>query len=215
MKFKLSWKQHLGIGLLAAGALLALGSLLPTQPVIVKPAHAAQAYMCQGDVSGASTGARQIGGVNSQVPSQTLYTLNSNACALIQQADIGYFAALGFSPGTSQGPPIIVTTGVLTGTTDFVVGVLPAGAYIQSITVVNATANAVTGGISVGSTANGTDIVATITCGANCVSNSPGTNTLVKSVFTATGGAATTIHAAAVTAWASANVTFTVLYAFF
>ena len=160
MKFKLSWKQHLGIGLLAAGALLALGSLLPTQPVIVKPAHAAQAYMCQGDVSGASTGARQIGGVNSQVPSQTLYTLNSNACALIQQADIGYFAALGFSPGTSQGPPIIVTTGVLTGTTDFVVGVLPAGAYIQSITVVNSTANAVT-------------------------------------------------------AWASANVTFTVLYAFF
>jgi hypothetical protein len=176
------------------------------------PAKAANVYMCSADVAGGVQGPRTIGGTLSQVPSGAIYVLNGQGCALIAQADVGWFASQGYTQQSSQ-QSILYTTGVQTGTTDIVIGSLPANAYIVGIFAANTTANAVTGGISIGSTANGTDIVATITCAANCVSNSPGTNTLVKSVFSTT--AATSLHAAAVTAWNSANVTFTVVYAYF
>lgn len=191
--------------LVAAAALVALWTA---------PLQAAQVFMCQGDVSGASTGARTIGGTNSAVPSQTLYSLNSAGCALIQLADIGYFQSQGYTQNSSE-QSIVFQTGVQTGTTDLVVGALPAGAYLKSVLVNNLTANAVTGNISVGSTANGTDIVASLVCAANCVASAPGTTALAKSVFTATGGAATTIHAAAITSWNSANVNITVVYGYF
>jgi hypothetical protein len=200
--------KKLSIGLLLAGAVLTIGSLLPTKPVIIKDAKAATAIMCQGDVSGASTGSRTVGGTGSQVPSQTLYVLNGAGCASIQQADVGYFLSQGYT-SISGLQPIIFTTGVATGTTDFVIGNLPANAYIASIIMANATANAVTGGVSIGSTANGTDIVAATTCAANCVANS----TLVKTAFSTT--AQTALHAAAVTAWNSANVTITVNFGAF
>jgi hypothetical protein len=173
-----------------------------------QPAQAATALMCQGDVSGATTGTRTIGGTGSAVPSGTLYTLNGQGCALVAQADIGYFQSQGFTQAASQNS-ILYTSGVQTGTTDLVIGNLPANAYVQQIIIVNATANAVTGGVSIGSTANGTDIVAAAACAANCVANA----TIVKAAFSTT--AATALHAAAVTAWNSANVTITVVYGFF
>ena len=206
MKFKLSWKQHLGIGLLAAGALLALGAL--------KPAHAAQAYMCQGDVSGASTGARTIGGLNSAVPSQTLYTLNPSGCALIAQGDIGYFLSQGYVQGSSF-QSVIFSTGVWTGTTDFMIATIPAGAYIRDIIIVNTTANAVTGNISIGTTANGTDVVASQACAANCQVVMTDALTLKRSFPATQPSAAQPIHAAPITAGNNANVTFTIVYGYF
>jgi hypothetical protein len=210
MKFDL---KNFSIGLIAAATLAIVGSV--PHSGLVKPAHAAQAVMCQGDVSGASTGARTIGGVGSQVPSQSIYTLNPSGCVNVLQADVGYFQSQGYTPGSPFGQPIIFTTGVWTGTTDFLIGNLPAGAVITNVMATNSTANAVTGNISVGSTANGTDIVASLACGANCVSSAPGTTAIAKAVFAGTGGAATPLHVAPITAGNNANVTFTVLYAFF
>lgn len=176
------------------------------------PAFAANVYMCQGDVSGAATGSRTIGGTNSQVPSGAIYVLNGGGCALIAQADVGYFQSQGYAQNSSE-QTILYTTGVVTLTADVVIGTLPAGAYLRQVVVVNSTANAVTGNISIGSTANGTDIVASLVCAANCVADAPGTTTIAKSVFSTT--AATSLHAAAITAWNSANITFTIVYAYF
>jgi hypothetical protein len=134
--------------------------------------------------------------------------LNGSGCAVIAQADVGFFLSQGFVQASSQNS-ILFTTGVAAGTTDFPIGVLPANAYVQQVIIVNSTANAVTGGVSIGSTANGTDIVAAAACAANCVAN----GTIVKAAFSTT--APTTLHAAAVTAWASANVTITVVYGYF
>lgn len=192
---------------------VALVAALALAPFIVAPqqqqAQAAAAVMCQGDVSGASTGARVVVNTSSTTTPQPSYVLNSAGCAVIQQVDIGFFQSLGFTAGSPFGQPIITTTGVWTGTTDIVLGVLPAGAVILAIEMTNSTANAVTGGVSIGSTANGVDIVVATVCAANCVANSA----LVKTGFSLT--AATTLHAAPVTAGNNANVTITVLWAYF
>lgn len=196
-------------------ALIAALALAITPFIQIEKAEAAspQALMCQGDVSGASTGARQIGGTGSQVPSGTLYTLNSNGCALIAQADIGYFQSQGYIQNSSQ-TSVFLLTGALpaSGTTDIVGPVIPAGAYIQQIIWFNSTANAVTGGVSVGTTANGTDVVAAQAVGANAMTFTTDA-LLLKRVFSTT--AATTLHFAPVTSSNSANLTVTVIYGYF
>lgn len=177
-------------------------------------ANAAAQIMCQGDVSGASTGARQVVVTSSTASPQPTYNLNSGGCALIQLADIGFFQSLGFTPGTNGGS-IIFNVGVATGTTDFVIGNVPAGAAIRGIYVQNSVAAAVTGGISFGTTANGTDVVAALAVASS--GNSFVTDALtLKRIFPATGASATqALHAAAVTAWNSTNCTITVTWEYF
>jgi hypothetical protein len=192
---------------LFAAAALALAVLLPTQQVFA----AGGQIMCQGDVSGASTGSRTVVNTSSTASPQPSYTLNSGGCAYIALADIGFFQSLGYTqPGSLQS--IVYNTGVQTGTTDIVVATLPANAYIREIIVSNSVAAAVTGGISFGTTANGTDIVTALTCGASCLTF-VADSALSKRVFSLTAQQA--IHAAAVTAWNSTNVTITIVYGLF
>lgn len=176
------------------------------------PVQAAQTLMCQPDISGASSAARQIGGTNSQVPSQTLYSLGPNGCALVQLADIGYFLSQGFTQASSQNS-FVFNTGVAAGTTDFVIGTLPAKAYIQQVIFSNSVAAAVTGGISLGTAANGTTIIAAQAVGASTdVATAQAAILLPVPVTT---GLASVLHMAAVTAWNGANVTVTVVYAYY
>jgi hypothetical protein len=175
------------------------------------PAHAALTVLCAAQQP--DTGAaRTIGGTASQIPSGTIYTLNGQGCTIAKQQDVGWFLSQGFSPGPPFGANILYTTGVLTGTTSVQIGTLPASTYVQHIIVNNLTANAVTGGIAFGTTANGTDIDATLACGANCLAFAAD-SALVKRVASVT--AQTPIFASAVTAWNSANVTITVVYGYF
>jgi hypothetical protein len=156
--------------------------------------------------------ARTIGGVGSQVPSQSLYTLNGQGCAVIQQADIGYFVSQGFTAGPPFGTNVLFTTGTWTGTTSFQAGTLPPGTYIQQVIFANSTANAVTGGIAVGTTSGAADVVAAQSCGANCLVFVTDA-TLLKRVFSTT--AAQPIFISPVTAGNNANVTVTVVYGYF
>lgn len=166
--------------------------------------------MCQGDVSGASTGSRVVVNTSSTASPQPQYILNSAGCAYIALADIGFFTSLGYTqPGLFSA---VFNTGVATGTTDFIVATLPANAYIREILVSNSVASSVTGGISFGTTANATDIVTALTCGATCLTFVADTS-LSKRVFSLTAQQA--VHAAAVTAWNSTNVTITVIWGYF
>jgi hypothetical protein len=175
------------------------------------PAHAALTVLCAAQQP--DTGAaRTIGGTTSQIPSGTIYTLNGQGCTIAKQQDVGWFLSQGFSPGPPFGANILYTTGVLTGTTSVQIGTLPASTYVQHIIVNNLTANAITGGIAFGSTANGTDLDATLACGANCLAFALD-SALTKRVFSVT--AQTPIFASAVTAWNNANVTITVVYGYF
>ena len=171
------------------------------------PAHAAQSVMCSPNIA-ASSLARQV----TNPATGALYSLNGQGCAVIGQADIGYFIGQGFSAGPPFGPNILYTTGVLTGTTSVQIGVLPPGSYIQHIIVQNLTANAVTGGIAIGSASGGAQITAALACPANCLVYQTDALILAR-IFSTT--AQQPIFATAVTAWNSANVTITVVYGYY
>jgi len=179
---------------------------------LAAPVQAAQINMCSADVAGGVQGPRTIGGTGSPVPSGTVYILNGQGCGLIQLADVGYFQSQGFTQSSSQNS-IVFNTGVATGTTDFVIGTLPAKAYIQQIIFSNSVAAAVTGGISIGSTANGTQIVAAQAVGAS--TDVAVAQAAILLPVPSTSAAATALHMAAVTAWNSANVTVTVVFGYY
>lgn len=169
------------------------------------PSFAAQQFLCAPDAISTATGGRRVVNPNTNAA----YALNSAGCTAIQQADIGYFLTQGFTPGASEGT-ILFTTGVATGTTDFIIGTLPAKAVITDVVFSNSVAAAVTGGVSIGTTANGTNIVAAQAVGASTDVAVVSSSILLPVPLTT--GLAAPLHAAAVTAWNSANVTITVKY---
>jgi hypothetical protein len=142
------------------------------------------------------------------------YALDSQGCVLAAEADVPWLVTQGFAPGDGSplGKGLTFTTGVAAGTTDFIVGILPAGAYIEQIVIKNLTANAVTGNVSIGTTANGTDVVASQAVGANALLVVSDAATL-KRVFSDTIG--TPLHMAAVTAWNAANVTVSIVFGYY
>lgn len=141
----------------------------------------------------------------------TSYSLNGQGCALIAQADVGYFQSQGFTPGSAH-QSFLFTSGVLTGTTAVQMPSLPANAFIREIIVNNTTANAVTGGIDIGTTSGAADVVSALTCGANCLTFVADA-ALLKRVFSTTAQQA--LFVVGHTAGNSANLNITVVFGFF
>lgn len=81
--------------------------------------------------------------------------------------------------------------------------VLPANTRIDAISMIGTNANAVTGGIKIGTTAGGTDIVAAQAVGGNSIVSVADAD-ILKRIFSTS--ATQTIYFDAVTAWNSANV---------
>jgi hypothetical protein len=144
-------------------------------------------------------------------PSGNVYQLSPAGCAVVAQGDVASLVSQGFSAGPPFGPNIMTTTGVMTGTTPALVGVLPPGAYIQHIIINNTTANAVTG-LSFGTTsATPTDIVAAATLAANALTFVTDA-LLLKRVFSVAAQQAIWMGA---TNWNSANVTVSIVWGYF
>ncbi len=80
---------------------------------------------------------------------------------------------------------------------------IPKGYYIESITFENTTANAVTGGIKIGTTSGGTEVIVAQPVGANELVE-VNNHDILKSIFSLT--ASQTLYIQAVTAWNSADV---------
>ena len=83
--------------------------------------------------------------------------------------------------------------------------VVPAGFAISQVIVENTTANAVTGGIRVGTTGGGADVVVALAVGANALT-AVADAAVLKRFFSRT--ATQTLFVEAVVAWNSANVNF-------
>jgi hypothetical protein len=182
----------------------------------LSPASANIQQMCQGDVSGASTGSRTIGGTSSAVPSGTIYILNGAGCAGILAQDTGYFLSQGYT--FAQGNPSIqlVIPVTATGTTSFQVGTLPPNAAITGIYNSNTdAAHAVTGGIAIGTTSGAADVAAAATNTSAVSTVNALTDALtLKKVFSTTAGQA--IFATAGTSWNTpTTVTITIAYTYF
>lgn len=180
---------------IAVAALSALA--IPSQPASAAP----NVMVCAPTETGKAEGPRRIVNPNTG----NAYVVNSAGCVLSAQADAGWF----FSQGYTLGANLFSIAATAITAQDFVSLKVPAGAYVHNIVVQNTTANAVTGGIKVGTTAGGVDVVAALTCGANCYTFVADT-ALLKRLFSATASQQLSIDA--VTAWNSASVDVTVFY---
>lgn len=204
-------KMKFRILALAAAAMLAF---LPAGP-----ANAAasvvnqQRNMCQGDVSGASQGSRQIGGTGSAVPSGTLYTLNSQGCALIAVGDVAYFLSQGFTAGLQTGMIQFAGLTSAASATTAQIGVLPQGAIIQSIVMAETAGAAITGGVALGTTASGTNYVTAQALGANAVTVLA--DTVVTKIIVSSGNTLQQpVFATCVTSCNAGSVTISIIYWF-
>jgi hypothetical protein len=169
------------------------------------PANAAQVVLCaarnQTTVAGTTVNERNL---------TRSYVADAQGCVIRNSLnDIGVLLANGWSqPGKQRS--IVFNTGVASGTTSFLVGTLPAGAYIQQIIYNNTTANSA-GNISFGSSSGGADVVAAAACAANCLTRVTDA-LLLKSVFSTT--APQLIYVTS-SAWNSANLNITLVYGYF
>lgn len=85
---------------------------------------------------------------------------------------------------------------------------IPAGHCICQLVIENTTANDVLGGIKIGTTNGGTEVIASLTATGNTLSHCPDA-TFIKKIFSMS--ATTTLFIQAVTSWNSANINITVL----
>lgn len=86
---------------------------------------------------------------------------------------------------------------------------LPANCYISQIFIKNTTANAVTGGVRIGTTDGGADVVVALAVGANAILMIPNA-TLLKSVFSTS--STQTLYIQTVTLWNSASLDIVIIY---
>ena len=86
---------------------------------------------------------------------------------------------------------------------------VPANGFIQQIVIVNTTANAITGGLKVGTTAGATDIAAAVAIAGNAIVTVTDA-ALLKRWFSTS--SAQQIFIDAVAAWNSASVNITIVW---
>lgn len=101
---------------------------------------------------------------------------------------------------------IVRLTSVLANTTISV----PAGYQIVDVVLRETAGNGITGGIKIGTTSGGTDVVVALTVGANFIGHIPDAS-LLKKFFSET--VDTTLFIQTVTLWNSASVNITFLLA--
>lgn len=180
---------------LIAAALLAVSAF-------AAPASASSVMMCAQKPTSGGNGPARVVNPNTSAA----YVLNNIGCALIDQADQGYFASQGY---TVIAP---VRSVVAKGQTDRFSMTLPAGAYIQDIIAQETSGAAVTGGLKVGTTSGGTDISSNIVLGASSFAVALDVS-IAKRAFSAT--APQTIFVGPVTSFNSAAVNVTIIYGYF
>jgi hypothetical protein len=139
------------------------------------------------------------------VPSSgATYQLDSHGRVLIAESDAPWFRGQGFSPAANLiGEPFVNSGVIAAGTSSVTLGMLPPNYWIDALILQNLTANAITGGINIGSSAGAADIVSALAIGANALIIVPDAAVL-KRVFSTT--APTNLFVSAVSSWNNANL---------
>jgi hypothetical protein len=136
--------------------------------------------------------------------STTVYHLDNQGRALVAEADIPYLQAHGFSPVKDIHADLFANSGVIaSGTGSIGLGILPANYFIEHLILQELAGNAITGGINIGSSAGGNDIVSALAITANLLTAVAGAS-ILKRVFSTT--APTGLFVSAVTSWNGASL---------
>ena len=193
-------------------ATLLLGALSSPAFAAASPYNSVKSF-CRPPSSGAANGPGQVTNPNTT----TTYSLGSTGCALMNQADWGYFSSQGYTAGASKGSFAVGPFTAQSTTANS--PVLPANAHIDAIIVQETSGNAVTGGLDIG-VAGSSDatIVSAAAIAAKCVC-SIAQAAILKAVFPTSGAAGPTaqqIFFNAHTNWTDgATIYVTVLYSYF
>jgi hypothetical protein len=197
---------------------LALAGVMAFAPLAPIPANAAaslqvtHAFVCTPEVSVGTAGPRLIVNTSSTATPQPSYQTNSQGCALVASADVGFFLSQGYTIGVNEGvqQQNAITANLTAGTSQLT---LPAYGFIKYIVVEETAGNAVTGGINIGDAGSATRFGSAVAVAAN-------SNTVIVPT-NLTGSANTGVPAAdivliaAVTSFASASLNVTVIFGYF
>ena len=198
---------------------LALAAALAVAPIAPIPANAAaslqvtHAFMCSPEVSVGTAGPRLIVNTSSTATPQPSYQTNSQGCALVASADVGFFLSQGYTFGTNEGVQIQnAITANTTGTTSTII--VPAYGFIKYIVIEETAGGSITGGLNVGDSGSATRFGSAVAVAANSNTVVVPTN-LTGSANTGV-PASDTVLVAAVTGFAGgASLNITVIFGYF
>lgn len=153
------------LSLLAA---IALG-LAPLAPLPVNAAASLQVvhqFMCAPEPSVGQSGPRRVVNTSSTASPQPAYVLNGAGCALIANADVGFFLSQGYTNGPNEFViQQVAVTANQTSTSSTLN--LPAYGFIKWIAIEETAGNAVTGGVDCGDAGSATRYLSATAVGAN------------------------------------------------
>jgi hypothetical protein len=151
---------------------LALAGALAFAPIAPIPADAAaslqvtHAFICTPEVSVGTAGPRLIVNTSSTAVPQPSYQTNSQGCALVASADVGFFLSQGYTIGVNEGVQIQnAITATTTGTTSTIV--LPAYGFVKYIVIEETAGGSITGGLNVGDSGSATRFSSATAVAAN------------------------------------------------
>ena len=195
-----------------------LASAFAVAPLAPIPANAAASlqvthvFLCAPEPAVSAPGPRRVVNTSSTASPQPSYQLNANGCALIANADVGFFQSQGFLivPAESTVQKNAITG---TGTTSFNTVTIPPYAFIKYIVLEETAGNAVTGGLNIGDSGSATRFGAAVAVGANANVVIVPTN-LTGSSNTGIPGS-DVVAIAAVTSLNSASINISVIFGYF
>ena len=151
--------KRLIAALLAATGLAAIWPVAPAEAI-------STVKMCRGGPGSAQTGPFSITPQTS--PAGTTYFANGMGCVFVLPNDVAWFLSQGFIVDSTGGQ---VAVGPLVGNITTPTVTLPPQSYIDNIVVNNEGAGSVTlGGIKIGTTSGGSNVVTLISASAGQVS---------------------------------------------
>lgn len=195
-------------------AALALSAFAPLPALPATSTVNQQQVMCQGDVSGATTGTRTIGGTLSAVPSGTIYVLNGQGCALIAIGDVAYFQSQGFTAGANLFSLQFAGITSAASATTQQIGTMPKGGVIIGILLAETAGNSITGGVDIGTTASGTNIVSAQALSANGLITVADSAIALRIVGSSGSTVANPVYVTCHTSCNNGSITVTVFYSF-
>ena len=186
-------------------------ALLPHQANAAASLQVTHAFICSPEVSVGTAGPRLITNTSSSATPQPSYQTNSQGCALIATADVGFFLSQGYTFGTNEGVQIQnAITATTTGTTSTIV--LPAYGFVKYIVIEETAGGSITGGVNVGDSGSATRFSSATAVAANSNTVIVPTN-LTGSANTGVPAADTVLVAGTFAGGASLNVT--VIFGYF
>jgi hypothetical protein len=196
---------------LAKLALATVFALAPIPAIAAASLQVTHAFVCTPEVSVGTAGPRLIVNTSSTASPQPSYQTNSQGCALVATADVGFFLSQGYTFGVNEGVQIQnAITATTTGATSTIQ--LPAYGFVKYIVIEETAGGSITGGVSVGDSGSATRFASAVAVSANANTVVVPTN-LTGSANTGVPAADTVLVAGTFAGGASLNVT--VIFGYF